>query len=440
MSLCSRTHGNHKILDIRIKTNYSVVILNAVKNLYYRRIIEEQPMKIINCINALGEKTEINIENGQNREIDAGGMYALPGLVDLHVHFRDPGQTHKEDIFTGAKAAASGGVTSVIAMPNTAPPADNPEILSDIAARAKEADIRIYQSACITKQMKSEQLTDFDALAQAGAAAFSDDGLPVRSDELMKKALIKAAALGLPVLSHSEVLSLAENGKVNEGEASEKLGLKGMPKEAEYKAIEREIALCEETNCPLHICHVSTKESIDLVREAKKKGIKITCETAPHYFTFTEKAVLSGDADYRMNPPLRTENDRQAVIEGLKDGTIDCIATDHAPHAPEEKDDFKKAPNGVIGLQTSLSASYTALVKSGILTMRELIKLMSENPAKIAKINRENDVILFDPNEKWTVEKEELAGKSKNTPFKGMELFGKVKMTVCRGKIVYEEK
>ena len=405
-------------------------------------------IKITNCINAKGEKTEIYIDGDSfvspfgnpDCEIDAHGMYALPGLADIHVHFRDPGQTAKEDIMSGAKAAASGGVTTVLAMPNTAPPVDNPDILSDIVSRVKSADIRIYQAACITKQMKSEELTDFDTLKNAGAAAFSDDGLPVRSDDLMRKALIKAAALNLPVCSHSEVLSLAENGKVNEGEVSETLQVKGMPREAEYKAIEREIELCEESGAPLHICHVSTTESIDLVRKAKKRGVSVTCETAPHYFTFTEKAVLCRDADYRMNPPLRADADKQAVIEGLKDGAIDCIATDHAPHTSQDKADFEAAPNGVIGLQTALSASYTALVKTGVLTMQDLVRVMSENPLKIAHLDGGSDLILFDPCEVWVVEKENLAGKSKNTPFKGMELHGKVKMTICRGKIVYEDK
>lgn len=382
-----------------------------------------------------------------DRVIDAKGMYALPGIVDLHVHFRDPGQTHKEDIFTGSAAAASGGVTSVFAMPNTSPVIDEPEILQTLIMREKEASVRIYQAACITKGMKSQSLCDLDSLRQAGAAAFSDDGRPVESDGLMKQALIKAAELGVPVLSHSELLSLAEGGKVNGGYAAEKLGVKGMPAEAEAEAIKREISLAEETGCPLHFCHVSTQMSLEYIREAKRRGVKITCETGPHYFTFTEEAVMGRDADYRMNPPLRSESDRQAVISAIKDGTIDAIATDHAPHAASEKADFVSAPNGVIGLQTSLSASYTALVKGGVIDIVRLAELMSKNPAEIGKIPGGSleagmiaDITLFDPNEVWTVEPEKLAGKSKNTPFKGMSLTGRVKYTVCRGEVVFEDR
>lgn len=382
-----------------------------------------------------------------DRVIEANGKYALPGIVDLHVHFRDPGQIHKEDVFTGSAAAASGGVTSVVTMPNTTPVMDNTELLSDYIKKCEQCDIRIFPCVCITKGMKSGELVDMAALAHSGAMAFSDDGRPVESAELMEQALINAHKLGVPVFSHSEILELAEGGKLNEGKVSRKLGIKGMPREAEEQAILREVTLAKKSDTPVHICHVSTAGSLDIIRKAKKQGVKVTCETGPHYFIFTEEELYKKDADYRMNPPLRCESDRQAVIEGLLDGTIDAIATDHAPHAAEEKADFTAAPNGVIGLQTSLSASYTALVKGGKLDMLSLARLMCENPAKIGRlpvgqfgIGSAADIVLFDPEEEWTVEKQSLAGKSKNTPFKGMKLAGKVKLTICRGKIIFEDK
>ncbi len=381
-----------------------------------------------------------------DRVIEGEGLVLFPGLVDIHVHLRDPGQTHKEDLLSGAAAAAAGGVTSVVAMPNTLPPMDDPLLLREVLARAAAAPVRIYQAACITKGMQSEALTDFAALKEAGAVAFSDDGLPVGPEALMEEALRQAAALGRPVLSHSEILPLAVGGKVNAGRVSEALGVKGMPAEAEYAAIRREIALSEKTGCPVHICHVSTAESVALVRAAKRRDVRVTCETGPHYFWFTEEAALSLDADYRMNPPLRTAADRQAVLEGLADGTIDCIATDHAPHAPEEKADFAAAPNGVVGLETSLSASYTALVEGEITDLCGLARLMSARPAKIAGIaggslavGAPADLTLFDPAEAWVVRPEELHGKSKNTPFKGVQLHGRVRYTLCRGRVVFDQ-
>lgn len=378
--------------------------------------------------------------------IDATGLYALPGLVDLHVHFRDPGQTHKEDVFSGSAAAAMGGVTAVFAMPNTAPVIDRVEVLDDLLARNAQSPIRVYQVACITNAMQSKALTDMPALSKAGAAAFSDDGRPVESDELMEQALQIAAKLNRPVLSHSEVLRLAAGGKVNGGKVAEALGVKPMPAEAEADAIAAEIELVRKSGCPLHFCHVSTEKSLAVIRRAKAQGLPITCETGPHYFTFTEEELYKRDADYRMNPPLRTAADRQAVLDAICDGTIDAIATDHAPHAAAEKADFVAAPNGVIGLQTSLSASYTALVAQGHIDICRLAALMSLNPAKIGRIDGgslavgENaDLVLFDPHEEWTVEPEKLAGRSKNTPFKGKKLIGRVKYTLCRGQLVYKD-
>lgn len=378
--------------------------------------------------------------------IDASGLIAAPGLVDMHVHLRDPGQTAKEDIISGCKAAAAGGVTSMLAMPNTKPTVDNVETITYILDKAKEADAHVYVSAAITKGLQSDTLCDLKALKEAGAIALSDDGRPVVNTEFMAKAMQAAPDLGLTVVSHCEDLYLAKGGMIHQGKVAEQLGIKGIPAAAEDCGTAREIALAAAYHVPIHICHVSTATSIALIRDAKARGVAVTAETAPHYFTLTEEALLKRDADYRMNPPLRTEADRLAVIEGLQDGTLDAIATDHAPHTPEEKADFEKAPNGTIGMETSLSASITGLVKKGHCTMLQLIEKMSTKPAQLLGIpagtlakGSPADIILVDENETWTVDVEKLHGKSKNCVFKNMTLTGKVKFTVCGGKIVFNE-
>lgn len=380
-----------------------------------------------------------------DRIIDATGLMALPGLVDMHVHLRDPGQTHKEDILTGCLAAASGGVTSLVCMPNTNPPADSPETIAYILEKSGEAAARVYPAACITSGMEGRALCDLAALAGAGAAAFSDDGRPVPDAALMLEAMRQAVSFGLPVLSHCEDLSLAAGGIMHEGAVSKRLSVRGIPAAAEDAASAREIALAASSGYPVHLCHVSTAVSLRMIRAAKRDGVPVTCETAPHYFTFTEGDLLSRKADFRMNPPLRTEADREAVLEALADGTIDAIATDHAPHTAEEKAGFLTAPNGVIGLQTSLAAAYTALVRPGIVSMSRLAELMSVRPARIMGLpagslrpGENADLILFDPKAEWTVEKEKLAGKSHNTPFDGRRLSGRVMLTICRGLPVYE--
>lgn len=375
--------------------------------------------------------------------IDCDGLTAFPGLVDLHVHLRDPGQTHKEDVFSACRAAAAGGVTSLLAMPNTAPPMDNPETIRELLAKAKGADAAVYTAACITKGLMGEELTNLVALREAGAVALSDDGKPVKNTLCLLKALKRAPGLGMTVTAHCEDTYLADGGLINEGEISRKLKVKGIPNAAEDCGTAREIACAAALDQPVHICHVSTRGSVELIRDAKRRGVKVTAETCPHYLALTEKALKSKDADYRMNPPLRTEEDRLAVIEGLKDGTIDAIATDHAPHTPEEKADFLTAPNGVIGMETSLSVSLTAL--EGVLTLSQVIEKMSTNPAKILGIpagtmavGANADIVLFDPQRKWTVDENALHGKSKNTPFKGMTLKGKVLTTVFHGKKVFD--
>ena len=388
---------------------------------------------------------EMIVEDAQ--VIDAKGLIAAPGLVDMHVHLRDPGQTEKEDIFTGCKAAAAGGVTSILAMPNTIPAIDNEETVRAILEKAENADARVYVSAAITHDLQSETMNDLQALRDAGAIAMSDDGRPVTNTRFMADAMIQATKLGMRVVSHCEDLFLAHGGIMNEGEVSRKLGIPGIPAAAEDCGTARDIALAAAYRVPIHICHVSTRTSLDLIRDAKKRGVAVTAETAPHYFALTDQELLKQDADYRMNPPLRTEADRLAMIEALQDGTIDAIATDHAPHTPQEKSNFKTSPNGVIGMETSLSAGITTLVEGGFLSLSDLICLMSTNPAKILGIEAGTlcvgapaDVILLNDRETWTVDVEKLHGKSRNAVFKGRTLIGKVKLTICRGKIVFDDR
>lgn len=377
--------------------------------------------------------------------IDAEGLYAIPGLVDMHVHLRDPGQTHKEDIITGCNAAAAGGVTSLLAMPNTNPTTDSTETVKYILDKAKNAKANVYVAASITKGLKSLEPTDLDELKSAGAIALSDDGRPVENTKFLSDAMKKAPELGMRVVAHCEDLFLADGGKINEGEVSQKLGVNGIPASAEDCGTAREIALAAALDVPVHICHVSTKTSVALIRDVKARGVKVTAETAPHYFSLTEKELLRGDADYRMNPPLRTKADVEEIITGLLDGTLDAVATDHAPHTPEEKADFVKAPNGSIGMETSLAVGITYLVKTGIMSFEQLIEKMSVNPAKILGINAGTlsvgapaDIAIVDIDEVWTVDTEKLHGKSKNTPFKGRTLCGKVKKTILGGNIVFE--
>lgn len=408
-------------------------------------------------LNEKDGKTDILIRNGVITElgeiqaedadvIDAQGLYAVPGFVDMHVHLRDPGQTQKEDIITGCKAAAAGGVTSLLAMPNTAPTTDNAEVVRYILDKAKDADSRVYVAASITKGLKSEEPTNLDELKKAGAVALSDDGRPVENTKLLSEAMKRAPQLGMKVVAHCEDLYLADGGKINDGKVSQKLGVKGIPASAEDCGTAREIALAAALDVPVHICHVSTKTSVALVRDAKRRGVKVTAETAPHYFSLTERELLKGDADYRMNPPLRTQADVDAIIEGLQDGTLDAIATDHAPHTVQDKADFVAAPNGSIGMETSFAVGCTYLVKSGFLSLSELVRKMSTNPAEILGINAGRickgapaDIALVDIDEQWTVDENKLHGKSKNTPFKGRTLCGKVKKTILGGKVVFDE-
>lgn len=408
--------------------------------------------------NGLDEITDITAENGvitkigkteeddADRVIDGEGrLCALPGLFDMHVHFRDPGLTYKEDIITGANAAKAGGFTGVACMPNTVPPIDSPELVKYVFDKAEETGIDVYPFACVTKGMKGEELCDFEALKAAGVTGISDDGRPVENAELMRQAIESTNENGLIVASHCEDLKIINGGKMNKGKVSEELGVAGMDRASEDYITAREIALAMSCDARVHICHVSTVGSVNIIRAAKKDGVKVTCETAPHYFTYTDEKLRSRDADYRMSPPLRTEEDRQAIENALVDGTIDCIITDHAPHSAEEKADFIKAPNGVVGLETSLAATLTKLYHTGKVSLSKVAELMSVRPREIMGLEAVKiaegercDLVIFDPEKEWTVIPEKLHSKSKNSVFKGETFKGKVLYTVCKGKVVFE--
>jgi len=385
-------------------------------------------------------------ETGDMRVINALGLVVVPGLVDMHVHFREPGYEYKEDILTGAAAAAAGGVTTCCCMPNTLPVADNADTLRYIINRAKGAPVRVLPIGAVTISQKGEELTDFAALKAAGAVALSDDGNAIQSAGLARRAMKLAFDNGLLIISHCEDSGMVGDHAVNEGAVSVKLGLPGRPAIAEEIMVARDIMLAAETGARVHIAHVSTAASVEIIRKAKAAGVGVTAETCPHYFILTEDEVLRRGTLARVNPPLRTEADVAAIIRGLADGTIDAIATDHAPHSAAEKArPLAEAPGGMIGLETSLSLALTFLHQTGDLSINELIALMSTNPAGILGIKagalrpgEAADAAIFDPDEEWTVEPEDFKSKARNTPFAGMKLRGKVKYTICRGNIVYD--
>lgn len=373
-----------------------------------------------------------------------GRLYALTGLCDMHVHFRDPGQTHKEDILTGASAAKAGGFTAVVCMPNTDPPVDSEEVISYILKKAEQTGIDVIPAACVTKGMKGEALADFDMYKRLGIKVISDDGRPVENAELMRQALEKSDENGLLVLSHCEDLKIINGGIMNKGKVSRLLGVSGMDRASEDYITAREIALAMSCDARVHICHVSTKGSVNIIRAAKADGVKVTCETAPHYFTYTDEKLKAQDADYRMNPPLREEDDRMAIEAAVVDGIIDCIVTDHAPHTKEEKADFHKAPNGVVGLETSLGATLTKLYHTGKMSMSDVQRVMSENPRRILSLptlkiqpGYPADITVVDAEMEWDVVAEKLHSKSKNSVFKGERLKGRAVYTISKGKVVY---
>ncbi len=383
-----------------------------------------------------------------DRVIDATGLMVAPGLVDMHVHLRDPGLTYKEDILTGCGAAARGGVTSLACMANTSPAVDCPEQVNYVLDRARQANgVGVYPVAALSRGLRGEEPTDAEALKAAGAIALSDDGNNVDNANLMRDVLIRARQLEMPVLCHCEDTSMVAGRAVNEGSVSRQLWLEGRPAIAEEIMVMRDAMLAEETGARVHICHVSTAKSVDIIRRMKKKGVLITCETCPQYFTLTEDEVLRQGAMARVNPPLRTKADVQGIITGLKDGTIDAIATDHAPHSPEEKArPLSRAPSGMIGLETSLALTLTQLYHTRKLDLPAIIRRLSTNPADILHLSRGRmslgavaDLVIFNPDEAWTIDPEQFASKARNTPFAGRTVKGRVKYTIARGEVIYQD-
>lgn len=375
--------------------------------------------------------------------IDLHGQIVAPGLVDVHVHFRDPGFTYKEDIDTGAKAAAKGGFTSVVLMANTKPSVDTVETLRYVLEKGEKTGIHIYTCANVTMGMKGKELTDMEALSASGAAGFTDDGIPLMDEGILREALRRAAKLNRPVSLHEENPALIVNNGVNAGKAAAHYGIGGSPREAEITMVERDLRIALEEEADLSIQHISTKEAVELVRQAKRKSRHIHAEAAPHHFSLTEEAVIRHGTLAKMNPPLREEADRMAIIEGLRDGTIDMIATDHAPHSVEEKRrPLIEAPSGIIGLETALSLGIRELVQKGYLTMMELLCRMSYAPAKLyhldagqIRVGGPADLLVFDPEKNWTVDK--FASKACNSPFVGECMPGVISYTICGGKMVY---
>ena len=418
---------NGTVIDYASKTNEVMdILINDSKIEKIGKDLEVQADKIIDCTN----------------------LSIMPGMIDMHCHLREPGFEYKETIETGSKSAVKGGFTSICPMPNTKPTPDSAFVLQKIIEEAKRVNLcNVFPYSSVTKGELGEELVDFEEQKNAGAIAFSDDGIPVVNSRIMRQGIINADKLGTFVASHCEEKSVAA-GAINAGEVAEKLGVEGVLPEAEEIMAAREIVISETNDVRAHICHISTKTSVNMIRDAKKRGVKITCETCPHYYSFTQDEVLVSGANAKMNPPLRTEKDKQAIIQGLKDGTIDAIITDHAPHSEEEKArELSKAPNGIIGFETALAATITNLVEPGHIDYLDMVRLMSYNPAKLLKLNdrgeikegKTADLTIFDPNIEYIYEKESIVSKSKNTPFIGKKLKGLVNYTIVGGRIVYEK-
>ena len=393
-------------------------------------------------------KIEKNISEDVDNVIDCTGLNIMPGMIDMHCHLREPGGEHKETIETGCKSAVAGGFTTICPMPNTKPTPDNPETLKMIINEAKRVNLcNVLPFSSVTRGEKGEELVNFEEQLKSGAIAFSDDGMPVENARMIREAMFEANSLNSFISEHCEEKSVSA-GAINAGEVAEKLGVGGVLPEAEEIMAARDIVIAETNNLKTHICHISTSTSVNMIRDAKKRGVKVTCETCPHYFTFTVDEVLESGANAKMNPPLREEKDRQAIIQGIKDGTIDAIITDHAPHAEEEKNQgLAKAPNGIIGFETALSAEIINLVDPGYIDYLNLVRVTSYTPAKLLKIDdrtgsievgKNADITIFDPNEEYVYTKDMVVSKSKNSPFIGKKLKGKVKYTIVNGNIVYK--
>ena len=418
---------NGNVIDYASRCNQKMDIL----------VKDRKIAKIANQINEVADNT-----------IDCTGLMVIPGMIDMHCHLRQPGFEYKETIETGSKSAVKGGFTTICPMPNTKPTPDSAIILKEIIEEAKRVNLcNVLPYSSVSKGEKGEELVNFEEMREAGAIAFSDDGMPVVNAKMMREAMIKADKEGTFVASHCEEKSVAA-GAINAGEVAKKLEVEGVLPEAEEIMAAREIVISETNKVRGHICHISTKTSVAMIRDAKKRGVPITCETCPHYYSFTVKEVLESGTNAKMNPPLREEEDRKAIIKGLQDGTIDAIITDHAPHSEEEKQKpLSQAPNGIIGFETALSASITNLIEPKHLSYLDLVRLTSYVPAKLLKLETKGqlkegydaDITIFDPNLEYVYEKESIVSKSKNTPFIGKKLKGKVMYTIVGGRIVYEK-
>ncbi|MFR8314943.1 dihydroorotase [Eubacterium ventriosum] len=394
------------------------------------------------------EKAE-SIEKQADTVIDAAGCYVMPGLIDLHVHFRDPGLTYKEDIETGSKAAAKGGFTTVCCMPNTKPVVDNVETVKYIIEKGEKTGLtNVLPVGAVTKNMAGVEITDVEELKKAGICAISEDGKSVMNSGVYRKAMKNAAKANVPVLAHCEDINLVEGGVINLGDKSSELGVKGISNAVEDVIAMRDIMLAKETGATLHLCHCSTKDSVEMVKRAKEEGIKVTAEVCPHHFSMCSDDITSNDGNFKMNPPLRAREDMEALIKGLQDDIMDVISTDHAPHSAEEKaKDLEHAPFGIVGLETSVALTVTNLVKKGYLTPMQMAAKMSYNPAKVLGIPKGTldegkiaDITIIDPDKEYTIDVNNFESKGKNTPFDGYKVSGEVEYTILNGKIVYSNK
>ena len=394
------------------------------------------------------EKAE-SIEKQADTVIDAAGCYVMPGLIDLHVHFRDPGLTYKEDIETGSKAAAKGGFTTVCCMPNTKPVVDNVETVKYIIEKGEKTGLtNVLPVGAVTKNMAGVEITNVEELKKAGICAISEDGKSVMNSGVYRKAMKNAAKANVPVLAHCEDINLVEGGVINLGDKSSELGVKGISNAVEDVISMRDIMLAKETGATLHLCHCSTKDSVEMVKRAKEEGIKVTAEVCPHHFSMCSDHITSNDGNFKMNPPLRAREDMEALIKGLQDDIMDVISTDHAPHSAEEKaKDLEHAPFGIVGLETSVALTVTNLVKKGYLTPMQMAAKMSYNPAKVLGIPKGTldegkiaDITIIDPDKEYTIDVNTFESKGKNTPFDGYKVSGEVEYTILNGKIVYSNK